>query len=76
MHFIKIAFSQFPKIYTFEIWLNHVMVIRKISIVNIQPVKGNFSTRKHFHVKLSTRKFMILIFQLVKSNWLTRKNIF
>ena len=52
------------------------MVIRKISIVNIQPVKGNFSTRKHFHVKLSTRKFMILIFQLVKSNWLTRKNIF
>ena len=52
------------------------MVIRKISIVNIQSVKGNFSTRKHFHVKLSTRKFMILIFQLVKSNWLTRKNIF
>ena len=27
------------------------MVIRKVVIVNAQPVKGNFATRKHYHLK-------------------------
>ena len=49
------------------------MVIRKIDIVNAQPVKGNFATRKHYHFKLSTRKFVILNFQLVKKQLTTRK---
>ena len=40
------------------------MVIRKIGIA-----KDNFATRKHYHPKPSTRKFIILNFQLVKSNW-------
>ena len=35
------------------------MVIRKVVIVNAQPVKGNFATRKHYHLKLSARKFII-----------------
>ena len=32
------------------------MVIRKIGIVNFKLVTGNFATRKHYHLKLSTRK--------------------
>ena len=43
-----------------------VMVNRKIGIANVQHVKGNFATRKHYHLKLLTRKFTILKFQLVK----------
>ena len=69
MHFIKIAFSQFTKIYSLEIGFNHVIVIRKIDIVNVHLVKGNFPSRKHYHLKFSVRKFIILNFQLVKSNW-------
>ena len=52
------------------------MISRKIGILNIQLVKGNFATRKHYHLKLSTRKKQLtagkmtfLIFQLVKHNW-------
>ena len=32
------------------------MVFRKIGIVNVQLVKDNFATRKHYHLKLSTSK--------------------
>ena len=32
------------------------MEIRKIDTVNVQLVTGNFATRKHDHLKLSTRK--------------------
>ena len=32
------------------------MVTRKTGIVNVQLVKGNFATRKHYHLKLSTYK--------------------
>ena len=52
------------------------MVIRKIGILNVQLVKDNFATRKHYHLTISTRKFIILNFQLVKSNWQTRKKNF
>ena len=51
------------------------MVIRKIGIVNVKLVKGNFATRKHYHLKLSTRKKQLatrkikfLNFQLIKHN--------
>ena len=51
------------------------MVIRKIGIVNVQLVKGNFATHKNYHVKLSTRKNQLatrkikfLNFQLIKHN--------
>ena len=40
------------------------MVIRKIDIVNVQLVKGNFVTRKIYRLKFSTRTFIILNFQL------------
>ena len=45
-----------------------MMVIRKIGIVIVQVVKGNFATRKFHRLKLSTRTFITLNFQLVKSN--------
>ena len=52
---------------TFYSWKNltdqmplYVMVIRKIVIVIVQPVKGNFAIHKNI---------IILNFQLVKSNW-------
>ena len=32
------------------------MVIRLIGILNNQIVKGNFATRKHYHLKLPKRK--------------------
>ena len=32
------------------------MVIRKIVIVIVQPVKRNFAIHKHYRLKLSTRK--------------------
>ena len=53
--------TQFTKIYSFEICFNRVMVIRKIGIVNVQLVKDNFATRKHYHLKLSTRKKQLAI---------------
>ena len=67
MHFnlLNSLFLQFTKIYSLEIWFNHVMVIRKIGI-NVQLVKDNLATRKYYHLKLSTCKFMIINFQLVK----------
>ena len=42
------------------------MVIPKIGIINVQLVKDTFATRKHYHLKLSTHKFIILNFQLLK----------
>ena len=52
------------------------MAIRKISIVNFQLVKGNFAARKHYHLKLATRKKQLatrkakfLNFQLIKHNF-------
>ena len=51
------------------------MAIRKICIVNVQLVKGNFAASKHYHLKLSTRKFIILNFELVKSSWKLVKQI-
>ena len=44
--------SQQEKIYSFEIWFKHVMVIRKTGILNGQLAKGNFAIRKHYHLKL------------------------
>ena len=51
------------------------MVICKIGIVNVQLVKGNSATRKHYHLKLSmckkqlaTRKTKFLNFHLIKHN--------
>ena len=51
------------------------MVIPKIGILNFKLVKGNFATRKHYHLKLSTckkqlatRKISFLNFQLIKHN--------
>ena len=69
-------FTQFTKICFLEIWFNHVMVISKFDIVNIQLVKGNFATCKHYHLKFSTRKFIVLNFQLVKRNWQLFKYFF
>ena len=37
-----------------------MIVIHKIDIVNVQLIKGNFATRKHYQLKLSTRKLIIL----------------
>ena len=66
---IKIAFSHsLQRFIPLKFDFNHVMVIRKIAIVNVQLVKSNFATHKHYHLKLSTRKFIILNFQLIKSN--------
>ena len=68
-------FTEFTKIYSLEFWFKHMMVIRKIDILIVQLVKGNFAARKYYHLRLSTRKFIILNFQLGKSNWkLVRKN--
>ena len=36
-----------------------MMVIRKIAILNVQLVKGNFATCKHYHLKLSTHKNLL-----------------
>ena len=51
------------------------MAIRKICIVNVQVVKGNFAASKHYHLKLSTRKKQLeahkkncLNFQLIKQD--------
>ena len=51
------------------------MVIRKVGIVNVELIKGNFATSKHYHLKLSThkkqlatRKIKILNSQLIKQN--------
>ena len=55
---------QFTKIYSLKIWFKHLMVIRKIGIVNFHLVKGNFPIRKRYHFKLSTSQFVILNFQL------------
>ena len=38
------------------------MVICKIGILNIQHVKENFATRKNYHLKRLTRKFIIINF--------------
>ena len=58
------------------------MVIRKIGIVNVQLVKGNFATRKQYHLKLSTRrkqlatrKLKLLKFSIHKTQLATRKII-
>ena len=42
------------------------MVIPKIGITNVQLIKDTFATRKQYHLKLSTHKFIILNFQLLK----------
>ena len=62
-------FTQLTKIYCLEILQEHVIVIRQICILNVQHVKDNFETRKHYNLKLSTRKLIILNFQLLKSDW-------
>ena len=67
------------------------MVIRKIDIVHVQLVKGNFATRNHYilnfqlvyyHLKLSTRekqlatlKIVFLKFSTHKAQLATRKII-
>ena len=43
--------------------------LTSIRAIESQIVKDNFATRKHHHLKLATRKFIILKFQLIKSNW-------
>ena len=45
------------------------MVIRKIGTVNVQPVKGKFATRKHFQLKLSTRKKQLVTRKMKFSNF-------
>ena len=45
------------------------MVIRKIGILNVQLVKSNSATCKHYRLKLSNRKFIILNFHFAKRNW-------
>ena len=62
-------FSHFTKIYSLEILFKHVMIIRKIGIVNVQLEKDNIANRKYYYLKLSTCKLLILNFQLVKTNW-------
>lgn len=62
-------FSQFTNIFVIEIWFKDVMIVRKIGIANVQLVKGNFATHKLYHLKHSTRRFIIFNFQLVKSSW-------
>ena len=52
------------------------MAIRKICIVNVQVVKCNFAASKHYHLKLLTRKVIILNFELVKSSWKLIKKLF
>ena len=52
------------------------MVIRKTGIINVQLVKGIFATRKHYHLKLSTPKFINLSFQLCKKQLATRNFFF
>ena len=51
------------------------MVIRKIDILIIQLVKGNFAARKYYHLRLSTRKFIVLI-STRKKQLKTRKKEF
>ena len=66
MDFIKIDFSHSLQRF---VPLNFDPTIHKIDIANVQLLKGNLATRKHYHLKFSTRKLIILNFQLVKSNW-------
>ena len=82
MHFIKIASSHSLRFISLKFDLKHVMVIRKIGIVNVQLVKGNFATRKQYHLKLSTRrkqlaprKLKLLKFSIHKTQLATRKII-
>ena len=56
----KCLFTQFKKIYSFEIGFKHGMVICKIGILNVQLVKGNFAIRKHYD-------FSIINFLLVET---------
>ena len=49
------------------------MVIHKIGNLTVQLVKGNFATRKQYHFKVSTRKFIILNFSTRKKQLVTRK---
>ena len=53
--YINSLFKKFTKSYSLELLFNHVMVTRKIDIVNIYLVKGNFATGKHYHINFSTR---------------------
>ena len=69
----------FTKIYSLELLFNHVMVIRKIDIVNVYLVKGNFATGKHYHInrkrQLATRKINFLKFLTYKMQHATREII-
>ena len=54
--------------------------IRKIGTINVQLVTGNFATRKHYHLKLSTLKKQLatrkIKFSTHKTHLATRKNYF
>ena len=66
--YIISLFKMFTKIYSLELLFNHVMVIRKIDIVNVYLVKGNFATGKHYHInrkrQLATRKINFLTYKM------------
>ena len=49
------------------------MAIRKIGNINVQLVKGNFATRKHYHLKISTSNFFHLKLITRKKQLATRK---
>ena len=53
-----------------------MMIIRKIDIVNVQLVKGNFATRKHNHIKLSTCKYYHLTLSTPRKKFATHNFIF
>ena len=77
--YINSLFKMFTKIYSLELLFNHVMVIRKIDIVNVYLVKGNFATGKHYHInrkrQLATRKINFLKFLTYKMQHATREII-
>ena len=56
------------------------MEIRKIGTVNVQLETGNFATRKHYPLKLSSRKKQLatpkIKFSTHKTHLVTRKNYF
>ena len=53
-----------------------MMTIRKIYILIVQLVKDNFAICKDCHLKLLTRRFMMLNFQFVKNTWQVVKYFF
>ena len=55
-------------------WFRHVVVIRKIGILKVPLVKGNFATRK-YHFKLSTGKKQLTTHNFISNSQINLKRL-